>query len=249
MRLNCDMGESYGDTVVGDDAGVMPHIDQANIACGFHGGDPVTIDTALALARSHGVAVGAHPSYPDREGFGRRSMSLSFEELAATLHYQVAALEGMAARHGLQLSHIKPHGALYNDAMRDERCRRHVMQAIAAYHRPLPLVLQATARNAALENEARTEGVTLWFEAFADRAYTDDGLLQPRSEPGSVLGVDAMLAQAQQLVTHGTVTTTGGKVLAIEADTLCVHGDNHHAIAGLTRLRTLLNTLSGPGRA
>lgn len=249
MRLNCDMGESYGDVVVGDDARVMPHIDQANIACGFHGGDPLTIDKTLVLARTHGVAVGAHPSYPDREGFGRRSMELPHDTLTATLHYQIAALEGMAARHGIQLGHIKPHGALYNDAMRDERLRRQLMQVIAAYHRPLPLVLQATAHNAALEREAQTEGVTLWFEAFADRAYTDDGLLQPRSEPGSVLEVDAMLAQAEQLVTHGTVTATGGRVLAIEADTLCVHGDNSHAIAGLSRLRSLLDTLQRPGRA
>ena len=149
MLLNCDLGESYGSWTMGLDAEVMPHIDQASIACGFHGGDPVTMRRTLALAARCGVAVGAHPSYPDLVGFGRRSMNLSAEEIIASLHYQVAALEGMALGQGLALSYVKPHGALYNDMMAKPEVRAAIMQALADYHRPLPLMLQATSRRGA----------------------------------------------------------------------------------------------------
>lgn len=241
MQLNCDMGESYGDSRVGDDASVMPHIDQANVACGFHGGDPVTINRTLALAAAHNVRVGAHPSYPDLAGFGRRSMQLTAEELTSSLHYQIAALEGMAASHSLTLSHVKPHGALYNDAMRDPALRATLMQAIAGYHRPLPLVLQATPDAGTLRAEARAMGIEIWLEAFADRAYTADGLLQPRSQRGAVHSGAAILTQVRQLVENGTVTSNDGQRIAIEADTLCVHGDNAGAVAAIAAVRALLD--------
>jgi UPF0271 protein len=144
MLLNCDLGESYGSWTMGLDAEVMPHIDQANIACGFHGGDPLTIRKTLALAAEHGVNIGAHPAYPDLVGFGRRPMNLSADEIIANLHYQVAALEGMASSQGLVLDYIKPHGALYNDMMAKSEVRAAIMQAVASYHRPLALMLQAT---------------------------------------------------------------------------------------------------------
>lgn len=241
MLLNCDMGESDQERVVGNDAAVMPHVHCANIACGFHGGDPETIDKTLALAAAHGVAVGAHPSYPDREGFGRRSMALSGGALKAIIHYQVGALEAMAANHGLALTHVKPHGALYNDAMRDPTLRYHLFDAVASYRTALPLVLQATAHNAQLRTEATKAGVDIVFETFADRAYTDEGLLQPRDRPDAVLDTQAMLEQVDSLVRHGHIRSVGGKTLAIDAQTLCVHGDNPQGIAGIEALRTLLD--------
>ena len=131
MRLNCDLGESYGSWTMGLDEQVMPHIDQANIACGFHGGDPVTMRKTLALAKTHNVQIGAHPAYPDLAGFGRRSMNLSADEIVANIHYQVAALEGMAANHELSLAYVKPHGALYNDMMARDEVRQAIVEAIA----------------------------------------------------------------------------------------------------------------------
>ncbi|MFK7976148.1 MAG: 5-oxoprolinase subunit PxpA [Halioglobus sp.] len=241
MLLNCDMGESYGRLTVGDDAKIMPYIDQANIACGFHAGDPLTIQRTLELAALHGVQVGAHPAYPDLEEFGRRSMTLSPEELIAGMHYQIAALEGMAAICGTKIAHVKPHGALYNDAMRDAKIRNTVMAALASYHRPLPLVLQATPNAAKLQEEAKAHGITLSLEAFADRAYTANGLLQPRSEKNAVHDAKAMLAQVEQLVTQGSVNSVEGKEVSLQADTLCVHGDNSESIAAIAAIRTLLD--------
>lgn len=241
MLLNCDLGESYADRTVGNDAAIMPFIHQANIACGFHGGDPLTIDKTLNLAAEHGVAVGAHPSYPDREGFGRRSMQLSRAALIANLHYQVAALEGMARLHGLVVSHIKPHGALYNDMMANDAIREAVFAAVASWQRPLQLVVQATPAAQQHREEARAADISLVFEAFADRCYTDEGALQSRAEPGAVHSTEKMLAQVEQLVSDGTVTTAGGKVIAIEAETLCVHGDNPAAISAVQAIRKLVD--------
>lgn len=241
MLLNCDLGESYGERKVGLDEEVMPHIHQANIACGFHGGDPQTMGRTLDLAARHQVAVGAHPSYPDLEGFGRRSMDLPATEIIALLHYQVAALEGMAISRGLALRHIKPHGALYNDMMRERRIRHAVMAAVASYHRPLPLVLQATPQADTHREEAALEGVSLLFEAFADRCYTDDGALLPRSEEGAVHDEQRMLAQVLQLKRESTVTTASGRVIAVCADTLCVHGDNMAGVRAIRAIRALID--------
>jgi 5-oxoprolinase (ATP-hydrolysing) subunit A len=241
MKLNADLGESFGHYRLGMDSELMPHLDEANIACGFHAGDPLVIRHTLQLAKRHGVTVGAHPSYPDLQGFGRRSMALSVGELTAMLLYQIAALDGMASSEGLCMAYVKPHGALYNDMMRDSGIRRSVMAATAAYHRPLALVIQATPDFPQHQQIAAEFGVELRFEAFADRAYTAEGRLVPRSQPGAVLGCDAMLKQAQQLHRQGTVTTIDGSVLRIHADTLCVHGDNAEAIAAIASLRTLLD--------
>ncbi len=181
MLLNCDLGESYGSWTMGVDAAVMPYIDQANIACGFHAGDPLTMRHTLALAAEHGVAIGAHPAYPDIVGFGRRSMALSREEIIANLHYQVAALDGMAQTMGLALAYVKPHGALYHDMMAHSEVRAAIVEALASYHRPLALMVQATAQAAAHRAEAAAAGVQLLFEAFADRCYADNGSLLDRS--------------------------------------------------------------------
>lgn len=241
MLLNCDLGESYGSWTMGLDAEVMPHIDQANVACGFHGGDPLTIRKTLALAARHGVSVGAHPAYPDLVGFGRRPMNLSADEIIANLHYQVAALEGMANSQQLELAYVKPHGALYNDMMAKQEVRAAIMQAMASYHRPLSLMLQATQDAADHQAEAEGFGVTLQFEAFADRCYDDDGRLLSRRQPGAVHDRQRMLAQVAQLQRDGTVTTVSGKVLPLQADTLCVHGDNLEGVQAIQAIRSLVN--------
>ena len=181
MLLNCDLGESYGSWTMGMDEQVMPHIDQANIACGFHGGDPLTINRTIRLAVQHNVSIGAHPAYPDLVGFGRRSMNLSHVEIVASVLYQVAALDGMAASAGASLSYVKPHGALYNDMMAKPPVREAIMEAIASYHRPFVLMLQATPEAELHKTEAAARGLQLVFEAFADRCYDDDGNLLARS--------------------------------------------------------------------
>ena len=240
MLLNCDLGESYGSWTMGLDAEVMPHIDQANIACGFHGGDPLTIRNTLALAAEHGVSVGAHPAYPDLVGFGRRSMALSADEIIASLQYQVAALDGMARSAGLSLAYVKPHGALYNDMMADADVRQAIMTALASYHLSLPLMLQATPEADSHRAEAEKLGLDLLFEAFADRCYDDDGKLLSRRKPGAVHSREKMLAQVSQLKEQGTLTTVSGHTLPLAADTLCVHGDNLEGVQAIREIRALV---------
>jgi UPF0271 protein len=241
MLLNCDLGESYGSWSMGLDEEVMPYIDQANIACGFHSGDPVTINKTLKLAAGHNVSVGAHPAYPDLVGFGRRSMKLSAEEIIASVLYQIAALDGMASSAGTTLNYVKPHGALYNDMMANEVVRGAIMAAMSAYHRPLVLMLQATPEADLHKQEAAALGLALSFEAFADRCYDDDGKLLARSRPGAVHNREKLLAQVEQLINTGTVTTIGDNTLPLEADTLCVHGDNPEGVQAIAAIRTLVD--------
>jgi len=240
MLLNCDLGESHGSWVMGLDAEVMPYIDQANIACGFHAGDPLTMQKTLALAARHGVTVGAHPAYPDLVGFGRRSMQLSEEETIADLQFQVAALDGMAKTAGLDIAYVKPHGALYNDMMAKPEVRTAILKAVAGYHRPLALMLQATPRSAEHRAEAGAFGVELLFEAFADRCYEDDGSLRSRRLPGAVHSREKMLEQVALLNNEGVVITHGGHTLPLAADTLCVHGDNPEGVQAIRAIRELL---------
>lgn len=242
LLLNCDLGESFGAWNMGCDAEVMPHIDQASIACGFHAGDPLVMKTTLGLAKKYAVAVGAHPGYPDLVGFGRRSMQCSTAEINALFTYQMAALEGMARCQGLQPGFVKPHGALYNDMMANAAIRAAIMDTVVAYHVPVALMLQATAAADQHLREAKARGLTLLFEAFADRRYADDGLLLPRSQPGAVLDCAAMLTQVEQLHRHGTVTTAGGLTLPLRADSLCVHGDNRDGIAAIRQIRDIVRS-------
>ncbi|MEY8198623.1 MAG: 5-oxoprolinase subunit PxpA [Colwellia sp.] len=241
MKLNCDLGESFGAWTMGLDNEVMPHIDQANIACGFHGGDPLVMQKTLALAKKFQVSVGAHPSYPDLVGFGRRSMACSSEEIIALIHYQVAALDGMASAQGLSIDYVKPHGALYNDMMRDPKVFEAILAALAQYPKKLALMLQATADIDDYKSQANKLGLVIYSEAFADRYYDDKGRLLARSQSGAVLNKEAMLAQVKQLSEQGTVTTISGKVLKLSVDSLCVHGDN---IAGVQAIREIKELLS-----
>ncbi|TRX56879.1 5-oxoprolinase subunit PxpA [Thalassomonas sp. M1454] len=241
LQLNCDLGESYGSWTMGLDAAVMPHIDQANIACGFHAGDPLVMQKTLALAKQHNVTVGAHPGYPDLVGFGRRSMNCSSAEIIAFMHYQMSAMSGMAKAQGLTLEYVKPHGALYNDMMANIEVRKAIMQAIASFPEPLVLMLQATPAHNIHLAEANEFNIKLWFEAFADRCYDDDGKLLARTKPGAVHSKDKMLAQVLQLKEQGTVTTVSGNTLAIHADSLCVHGDNIEGINAIEAIRDLIS--------
>lgn len=241
MLLNCDLGESFGSWTMGMDAEVMPHIHQANIACGFHAGDPVTLYKTLELALEHNVTIGAHPAYPDLTGFGRRSMNLSADELISSMLYQIAAIDGMAASLGAQLVYVKPHGALYNDMMAKTAVREAIMESLSRYQRPLTLMLQATPNAAQHRLEAESRGLSLMFEAFADRCYDDDGSLLARSRPGAVHSRDKMLAQVEQLLGNGTVTTVSGHSLNLSPDTLCVHGDNIEGVKAIEAIRALVD--------
>lgn len=241
MKLNCDLGESFGAWVVGLDTDVMPHIDQANIACGFHGGDPLVMQNTLALAKQHQVSVGAHPSYPDLVGFGRRSMACSTEEIIALIHYQVAALDGMAAVQGLSVEYVKPHGALYNDMMKKPKVFEAILTALAQYPKNLTLMLQATPEIEDYKAQARKLGITVFSEAFADRCYDDEGRLLARSQSGAVLNKAAMLAQVKQLTEQGSITTVSGKVIPLNVDSLCVHGDNPEGVQAIREIKALLS--------
>ena len=245
MKLNCDLGESFGAWSMPVEAAIMAEIDQANIACGFHAGDPLVMKQAIRLAKQHDVDIGAHPAYPDLQGFGRRSMAIAADELSALIQYQVSALSGMAKVCGANVSYVKPHGALYNDMMKDTAVMRTVMQSIAeinmqSLNSPLALMVQATSQNAAIKEAAQEWELPLYFEAFSDRRYTDEGLLQSRLIEGAVLSESDALLQAKQLISSGTVTTASGATLAIEADSLCVHGDTKGAVNIAKKIRTFL---------
>ena len=241
LMLNCDLGESYGSWKMGRDEDVMPHVDQANVACGFHGGDPLVMQKTLALAKQNKVMVGAHPAYPDLVGFGRRSINCSADEISALVTYQVSAIDGMAKCQGLELAYVKPHGALYNDMMAKNGVRAPIMAAIANYHRPIRLMLQATPEAEQHRREAEALGIELWFEAFADRCYDDDGKLLSRAKPGAVHSREKMLAQVEQICRQGTVTTVSGNTLDLKPDTLCVHGDNEEGIAAIIEIRNIIH--------
>ncbi|MDD1794449.1 5-oxoprolinase subunit PxpA [Enterovibrio sp. ZSDZ42] len=232
MKLNCDMGESFGAWTMGNDADVMPCIDMASIACGFHASDPVIMRNTVALAQQHGVSIGAHPSYPDLLGFGRRQFDCTNDELYAWLGYQIGALQGICRQQRAIIDYVKPHGALYNTMMKDEQVLRTVMQAVKDTAPGCPLVVMAIPHRDPLNKLANEIGIELLFEAFSDRAYDDAGFLVNRRIGGAVHGsADAILRQVQQITEQGTVTTLSGKTLKVEADTLCIHGDGPHASA------------------
>ncbi|PJJ73086.1 UPF0271 protein [Diaminobutyricimonas aerilata] len=226
VDLNSDLGESFGDVRVGDDAAMFPLVTSANLACGFHGGDPVTMLDSCWLAFEHSVTIGAHPSYRDLEGFGRRAQERTWRELYAEVLYQVAALMTMGPTSGGSVKYIKPHGALYNRVMVDPE----QAEPVAAVARNLQLPLLGLA-GSALHRAAESMAVRFVREAFVDRAYAPDGTLVPRSEPGAVLTDAAAVAdRALRMVREGTVEAIDGTVIRVEVDSLCVHGDSPHAV-------------------
>ncbi|MCL7943761.1 5-oxoprolinase subunit PxpA [Marinobacter sp. ATCH36] len=248
LLLNADMGESFGPWVMGLDHEVMPHVDLANIACGFHASDPDVMRRTVRMAAEHSVGVGAHPAYPDLVGFGRRSMACSPAEIENLVLYQVGALAAMCRAEGTAIRYVKPHGALYNDMARKPEIFTAVARAILAYDPELPLMTLATRDTSAIRELAGEHRITLWFEAFADRAYDGDGRLVSRSQAGAVHHApDVILDQAQRIATGQPLTASNGSDLVLTADTLCVHGDNEESVASVRAIRQMLNTL-GPQR-
>jgi 5-oxoprolinase (ATP-hydrolysing) subunit A len=226
IDLNSDVGESFGTWSLGDDQRLVPLVSSVNVACGFHAGDPLTIQRTVALAVAHGVAVGAHPGYPDLAGFGRRDLDMAADELEAALVYQIGAVAAFARAAGSDLRHVKPHGALYNRAARDAALAASIARAVRAVS--VDLVLVGLVGSALLD-AGREAGLRVAAEAFADRTYEPDGSLRSRRKADAVLATpEAAAEQALQIARHRRVETPGGS-LPINADTLCIHGDTPNA--------------------
>src|SRR5687767_3529040 len=235
IDLNCDMGESYGAWNMGADAQVMPYITSANIACGFHAGDPGTIRKTVKLAVDHGVAIGAHPSLPDLMGFGRRVMRISPQDMYDLVIYQAGAVEAFARAAGAKLHHVKCHGSLYNMAANDEALSEAMVRAAKDLGPGVMLYVLTNSRNFEI---AKKEKVKVAGEVFADRGYSDDGTLAPRDKPGGMIEEAAKaVKQALAMVEEGYVTSLSGKRVPVAADTLCLHGDQPGAAAFAKALR------------
>ena len=240
MDLNADLGESYGRWTLGDDARLVAHLSSANVACGFHAGDFRVMEATVALCRGAGVAVGAQPGYPDLLGFGRRPMPFDPDEVESLVRYQIGALEAFCRAAGVELRHVKPHGALYNQAAADPALAAAIARATARFSQDLLLFGLATSEPMA--SAAADSGLRFVREAFADRRYLADGSLQPRSEPGSVLtDADEAAAQAVQIA-RGEVVTADGAPIAIDADSICCHGDTPGAVAIAAAVRAALES-------
>jgi UPF0271 protein len=235
IDLNCDMGESFGAWKMGNDAALMDHVSSVNIACGFHAGDPTTIRNTIELAIQKNVAIGAHPSYPDLQGFGRRNMSLSPGEIYDLILYQVSAMKGICEASGARLHHVKPHGALYNQAAKSEEMSEAIARAVKSCDAGL-VFYGGSGSN--LISGAQKAGLKTASEVFADRTYQRDGSLTPRSMPNALID-DAHTAihQAVQMVMSGKVTTLDGSEIPITAETICLHGDGAHALEFAVALR------------
>jgi UPF0271 protein len=234
VDINCDLGESYGAFKVGNDERIMPHITSANIACGFHAGDPLTILQTVKLAKRCHVAVGAHPGYPDLLGFGRREMQLTAEEVESYTIYQAGALEGFTRTMGIDLQHLKPHGALYNTAAKDERTSDAIVNATKALN---PNLIVFAPPKSKLAKTATKAGLRVAYEAFADRAYNSDGTLVSRKQPASIIQNARLIAErVMKIVSEGTVLAIDDSILDLgEVHTVCVHGDTPGA-ADLVRI-------------
>lgn len=240
VDLNADLGESYGRYSISNDAKIIPLISSANVACGFHAGDPmVLMDTLQNIKESGTTGLGAHPSYPDRQGFGRRYMDMSHEEIRAFLLYQLAAIDGMAKTVGLSLNHVKPHGALYNQTFEDYELARTIAKTVKEFNPALKLMGLA---NNNLVKAGEEIGLQVIHEVFADRSYESDGTLVKRQKEGAMI-TDIALAvdRVVQMVTEGKVTSIDGKDIVIQADSICVHGDNDKALDFVREIRQGLN--------
>ncbi|MFN2119459.1 MAG: LamB/YcsF family protein [Anaerolineales bacterium] len=234
IDINCDMGESFGRFKVGDDQGVMPFITSANIACGMHAGDPMVVRATVRSARHHGVGIGAHPGWPDLQGFGRREMQFTAEDAEAFVLFQIAAVAGIAKAEGARLVHVKPHGALYNQATKDHELAQAIARAVREFDAELILVGLA---GSALIEEGIQAGLRVANEGFADRRYESDGTLRPRKQTGAVIETpEGVATQAVQLAREGI--RNGRDSLRI--DTLCLHGDHPRAADNARRVRESL---------
>jgi len=240
IDLNCDMGESFGNYSIGMDRHVMEYITSANIACGWHAGDPMVMNKTVQLAKEHGVMPGAHPGYPDLMGFGRRHMSLTHEEIQQYVVYQVGALQAFCSIWGLKLQHVKPHGALYLDAVEDEKTARAVALAVLSLDPSLCFVALSGKKGETMRCVGKEVGLKVVFEAFPDRAYTPEGTLVPRREAGAVILDADEVAQRALDMARGFVMAKDGSRIELDVQTLCVHGDNAGAAGLVKGIRDLL---------
>ncbi|HEY8488334.1 MAG TPA: 5-oxoprolinase subunit PxpA [Thermaerobacter sp.] len=238
IDLNCDLGESFGAYTIGMDEAILPLVSSANVACGFHGGDPRVMERTVRRAAALGVGIGAHVGYPDRVGFGRREIQATADEVRTDVLYQIGALYAFCRALGVELQHVKPHGALYNQAARDAGLARAVVEGIAAFDRQL-IVLAPP--NSQLARAAAEAGLPVALEGFADRGYNPDGSLVSRRQPGAVLHEpDQVAARAERMVREGKVRAVDGRDIDLRVQSLCIHGDNPAAVDLARRVRERL---------
>lgn len=228
--LNADAGESFGNWTAGDDQALFPELTSVNLALGFHAGDPPTLRSAVTLAAQHGLGIGAHPGYPDLQGFGRRAMSLSPEDIYAATVYQIGALQGFLQLARAPLQHVKAHGALYMRIHEDAQAGAAFCRAVSDLVPQAGLVTLAGPAGEALTRQARDHELTVWREAFPERAYIASGQLAPRSLPGSSVHDPQEAAERAAAMAQGRVTSLEGAALDVQVDTLCIHGDNPQAV-------------------
>jgi len=241
IDLNSDVGESFGKYKLGMDEKIFPLISSANIACGFHGGDPTVMRNAIALAKANNVAPGAHPGFPDLMGFGRRKMDVSLDEIKDYVTYQIGAIQAFAAAQGVKLQHVKPHGALYNMAIENMEIWEVVAEVIAAVDSRLILFVMAGPWRQDLEMIGAKHGIRIAFEFFGDRAYNPDGSLVSRKLPGAVIhDYTQVVDKVLKMMKEGTVTSVDGSEIELRAETICVHGDNPAALELIRNIRKSL---------
>lgn len=244
IKLNCDMGEGFGNYTTPIDEKIMPYIDMANLACGFHASDPVTMHRSIRLCKEHNIEIGCHPSYPDLVGFGRREMSCSSEEIVSFVLYQIGALSAICKSYNVKVEYVKPHGSLYNSMMRDESIFRAIAKAISKFDTKLKLMILSSIKNDTYQKIAKKYEITLLYEVFADRAYTNEGTLVPRSQKNALITSKKEVRQrAKLLMKKGIVKSIEGKKLKLKADTLCVHGDNRSALKLIKSLYKITNDI------
>ena len=241
IDLNSDVGESFGNYKLGLDEDVIPLISSANIACGFHAGDPAVMRHTIAIARENGVSIGAHPGFPDLIGFGRRNLDASLKEIKDYVTYQVGALQAFATAQGLKLQHVKPHGALYTMAVKNTAIWDAVAEAVAAVDARLILYVLAGTDRENMAAIGAGHGIRIAYEFFGDRAYNSDGSLVSRHKPGAVIHDSEMVAEKiLKMVKEGRVLCIDGSEIELTADTICVHGDNPSALSLVQKIRETL---------
>ncbi len=241
IKLNCDIGEGYGIYTLNDDKQIYPHIDMANIACGFHGGDARVMYESVHQARKNNTTIGAHVAYQDLVGFGRRSMDYDSKELSAIVLYQIGALSGFCKFFHTNISYVKPHGAMYNDMMKDDKILKTILKTISMSDSGLKLMILSTKQNTRYNDIAKEFGVKLIYEVFADRNYTDDGFLVDRAKPNAVIhDKAAILKRVQTLRQDGYLLSENGEKLHLQTDSLCVHGDTALAIDIVKSIKQVL---------
>lgn len=235
IDMNCDLAESFGAYRIGMDEEILPYITSANLACGFHASDPVVMAEAVAACKENQVAVGAHPGYPDLQGFGRRNMQLAPQEVKAMVMYQIGALQAFCKANGMTMQHVKPHGALYNMAGKDPGLAEAVCEAVAEVDPKLILLAQAGSE---LQRAGEALHLKVAREIFADRAYEEDGSLVARSKPGAMItDEEEAIRRVVTMIREGKTTTITGKEIPIQADSVCVHGDGPKALLFVQKLR------------